>query len=59
MALIGQNKFSLNNFGTSGTVQFKGKDKTTRPRTGAVGDAPRVFGGDSGLGFFQKWVAWQ
>jgi hypothetical protein len=27
---------------------------TTRPRRGAVGDAPRVFGGDLGLGFFKN-----
>jgi hypothetical protein len=26
----------------------------TRPRRGAVGDAPRVFGGDLGLGFFKN-----
>lgn len=34
------------------------KGGTTRPRRGAVGDAPRVFGGGLSLGFFQKRVVW-
>lgn len=34
------------------------EEETTRPRRGAVGDAPRVFGGGLSLGFFQKRVVW-